>query len=242
MKKKSVEIFGNKLIFITARPNTPDVVISSDAIESTINMSDKESSIKRVASYLREDVQEYCWSLPSLSWAPTVEELYTENRLPPASLFLTNFLKSKDDVQTVEVNRLVHSYSADFIHRVSKGACITKKHFLVALGLHNLTGQKKVTQIIHRLGHSISYGKTCEKELAKAQKAQELAKKSSMLPLKPTTENDFVLTVFWTDNFDMNVEAQCGDDAINITHLMVFQEVTNRTEYISNKVNVTKSK
>ena len=60
MKKKSVEIFGNKLIFITARPNTPDVVISSDAIESTINMSDKESSIKRVASYLREDVQEYC--------------------------------------------------------------------------------------------------------------------------------------------------------------------------------------
>ena len=63
-----------------------------------------------------------------------------------------------------------------------------------------------------------------------------------MLPLKPATENDFVLTVFWTDNFDMNVEAQCGDDPINITHLMVFQEVTDRTEYISNKVNVTKSK
>ena len=40
----------------------------------------------------------------------------------------------------------------------------------------------------------------------------------------------------------MNVETQCGGGAINITQLMAFQEVTDRTEYISNKVNVTKSK
>ena len=108
-------------------------------------MPEKESSIKRVASYLREDIEEYCKSLPPLNWPPTVEELCTENRLPPASvtLFLTNLLKSKDDIQTVKVNRLVDSYSADFIHGVSKCACITKKRFLDALGLHNLTGQKK---------------------------------------------------------------------------------------------------
>ena len=145
MKKKLVEIFGNKLVFITVRPNTPDVVISSEAIESTLNIYDKESSIKMAASYLREDTLEYCRSLPLVSWSATVEELCTENRLPPASvtLFLTNLLKSKDDVQTVKVNRLVDSYSADFIHGVSKGACITKKHFLVDLGRHNLTGQKK---------------------------------------------------------------------------------------------------
>ena len=146
VKKKLVEIFGNKLIFITVRTNTPDVVISSEAIESTLNMSDKESNIKRLVSYLREDIQEYCRSLPRLRWPPTVEELCTENRLPPASvtLFLTRLLKSKDDIQTVKVNRLVDSYSADFIHGVSNGACITKKHFPVALGLHNLTGQKKL--------------------------------------------------------------------------------------------------
>ena len=63
-----------------------------------------------------------------------------------------------------------------------------------------------------------------------------------MLRLKPTTENNFNLTVFWVDNFDMNVEAQCGGGAVNVTYLMTFQEVTDRTEYISNKVNVTKSK
>ena len=63
-----------------------------------------------------------------------------------------------------------------------------------------------------------------------------------MVPLKPRTENDFVLTVFWADNFNMKVEAQCGGGEININHLMVFQEATDRVEYISNKVNVTKSK
>ena len=205
MKKKIVKTFGNKLIFITVTPNSP-VVISSEAVEATLEMSDKKSCIQRVASFLREDIQEYCKSLPPLSWPPTIEELCTENRFPPASitLFLTNLLKSSDECQTEKVSRLVESYFADFIHGVSKGACITKKHFLLALGLHNLTGQKKVTQITHRLGHSISYGKTCEIELAQAQKAQELAKLSSMLPLKPITALDYVLTVFWADNFDMN--------------------------------------
>ena len=63
-----------------------------------------------------------------------------------------------------------------------------------------------------------------------------------MVPLKSRTENDFVLTVFWANNFNMKVEAQCGGGEININHLMVFQEATDRVEYISNKVNVTKSK
>ena len=135
-----------KSLEITIRPNTPDVVISSEAIISNLNMSDKESSIKTVASYLREDIQDYCRSLPPLIWPPTVEDLCTESRLPPASvtLILTNLLKSNDGVQTLKVNMLVDSYSADFIHGASQGACITKKHFLVVFDPHNLAGKKKL--------------------------------------------------------------------------------------------------
>ena len=122
-------------------------MISSEAMETTLNMSDKESTIKRVVSYLLEDIQEYFRSLLPLSWPPTVEVLCTENRLPPVSvtLFLTNLLKSKDDVQTVKVKRLEDSYSAIFVRGVTKDASITNKYFPVALGLHNLTGQKNVT-------------------------------------------------------------------------------------------------
>ena len=50
MKMKLVKIFGNKLIFITVRSNTPYVVIGSEVIKSTLNMSGKESRIKRVTS------------------------------------------------------------------------------------------------------------------------------------------------------------------------------------------------
>ena len=40
----------------------------------------------------------------------------------------------------------------------------------------------------------------------------------------------------------MNEEAQCGGGAINITHMMAFQEATDGTQYISNQISVTKSK
>ena len=50
MKMKLIKIFGNKLIFITVRSNTPYVVIGSEVIKSTLNMSDKESRIKRATS------------------------------------------------------------------------------------------------------------------------------------------------------------------------------------------------
>ena len=82
------------------------------------------------------------------------------------------------------------------------------------MGLYNVTGQKKVTQITNCLGQSISYGKTCEIELSQAQKAQEAWKRVISVPLNPTTTNDFVLRVFWADNFDMNVNAQCEGGAL----------------------------
>ena len=46
MLLKIVKLFQ----YQTVRPNTPYVVISSEVIKSTLNMSDKESSIKRVTS------------------------------------------------------------------------------------------------------------------------------------------------------------------------------------------------
>ena len=148
-KKKLINIFGDKLLFLTSRPNTPDIVISSGTVEARVDVSDKESDIKKVANYLRKDIEEYCQSLPALSWPPTVEELSADDRLPPASvtLFLTNLLKTLDHSSSTNINRLVDSYAADFIHGASKGACIMKKHFLLGLGLHNLTGKKKVVQI-----------------------------------------------------------------------------------------------
>ena len=103
IKKMLVKIFGNKLIFVTVIPNKPDVVISSEAIKSTMNMLDRKSNLKKPVTCVRisrNTVDHY----QPLSWPRTVEELSTESTMSPTSvtLLLTNLLKSKDDVQTLK--------------------------------------------------------------------------------------------------------------------------------------------
>ena len=128
------------------------------------------------------------------------------------------------------------------IHGVTRGTVITPKHFLLGVGLHNITGQKKVIQVMNRFGHSISYDQVRDIELAQAQKAQIIADKNTSLPLRPATNDEFVMTVFWVDNFDIKVEAQTGGGSVNITTMMAFQEVSNRCIVVENDVNIPKSK
>ena len=102
---------------------------------------------------------------------------------------------------------------------------MTAKQFLLALGLYNITGTRKVVDILSRLGHCINSKTTCEIETAQAVKSQALSKRSSALPLFTIEQSSFVLTVFWVDNFeDVKIESQTGKNSINITHLVVYQE------------------
>ena len=56
---------------------------------------DCDQIITTAAKYIRSDIENYCNSLPRLNWAPTIEELMRDERIPPTSviLFLTNLLK-----------------------------------------------------------------------------------------------------------------------------------------------------
>ncbi len=116
------------------------------------------------------------------------------------------------------------SYSSDLIHGVTKGKVITAKHFLLGLGLHNITGQKKPVQIINRLGHCIEYNVACEIETAHAEASQQQYTDSDILPVKPISANYTVNTFFWADNFDVNLDTQPGHGALNSTHMIAFQE------------------
>ena len=62
-----------------------------------------------------------------------------------------------------------------------------------------------------------------------AQPAQFQATQSSVLPVKPSSAGETAITVFWLDNFDMNVELATGGEAINNTHMVAFQEETEHT-------------
>ena len=59
---------------------------------------------------------------------------------------------------------------------------------------------------MNKLGHCLSYLLTCDIENGLAQSAQLQATQSSILTVKPSSEGETVITDFWLDNFDMNVE------------------------------------
>ena len=161
-----------------------------------------------------------------MTWPISLEEVSSDSRQPPESVleFLSCLLKNKDHPNGEFVNHLIQSYAADLVHGVTRGRFITSKHFLLGLGLHNITGQKKPVQIASQLGHSIDYNLVCEIETAQAEASQLLSTISGTLPVKPRTWNDTVLTFFWVDNFDLNIETQTGHGAINSNHMIAFQE------------------
>ena len=138
---------------------------------------------------MRNDIIDYAKELPPLNWPPSVDELLSDERKPPESVisFLTHLLRSEKHKTGESINRLIESYSADLVHRVTRGGVITAKHFLLALGLHSQTGQKTVVEINNKLDHCLSYPLTCEIETAQARAAQVMSKTTSLLPLKPKT-------------------------------------------------------
>ena len=94
------------------------------------------------------------------------------------------------------VDHVVHSIASDLVAGVTNGKIKTAKQFLLALGLHNITGTNKVLDIVSRLGHCINYKTTREIETAQAIKAQALSERSPALPLVPIEQSSFVLIVF----------------------------------------------
>ena len=56
-------------------------------------------------------------------------------------------LKSEDHLCMVSVKKLIHLYGSNLIFCVTKDKVIMLKHFLLGVGLHNITGLKLVVQI-----------------------------------------------------------------------------------------------
>ena len=136
----------------------------------------------------------------------------------------------------------MESYAQDLVHGVTRGEMITAKHYLLALGLHNISCQKNVVDIINKLGHCISYSLTCDIETAQAEIALEKSKQTTLLPVKPNTTHQIVLTYFWVDNFDMNIERQCGGGALNTTHLIAFQEESQHSFQSKPNISIPRNK
>ena len=224
------------------------------AVEKTCQPTDSQSNTKLVRSLTNHKSFMVCvkWlyllctkkSCEIFGEMPDVEELNSEERNLPECLtsFISRLLTGSDQKQYESTSRLIQSYSSDLVYGVTRGKVITAKHFLLGLGLYNITGQKKPVEINHRLGHSIDYNFVCEIETALAEAAQGLANENGALPVKPSSDNETVLTFFWADIFDMKVETQTGKGSIHSTHMVAFQELSQMSVITKKKVELERTK
>ena len=159
-------------------------------------------------------------------------------------ILLTKLVSGKEHatVNNENVKRLVNSFGSDIVNGVMKGRMLTKKHYFLSLGLHSMIGTRSVITILNKLGHCLNYNKTCEIETAIADSTSIRAKEKNILPSLPVGD-ETILTFFWTDNYDVNIESQKGGGSINTTHLMAFREsvegIPNNT---NNNISLTRSK
>ena len=108
---------------------------------SSYTLSDDTSCVVEAAKCLRENILRYCEQLPQISGPPMIDQFSTE--LPKlVTLFMTELLKTErhSPSRSENIGRLIQSYSADLVHGVSRSDTSTTKHFLLALGVHIITG------------------------------------------------------------------------------------------------------
>ena len=96
VKKKIQQTFPDQLLFLTAKLNTPEVVLSAKHVASH-TLSNKEAGIIYAAESLREDILKYSKELPKPSWPQTIgQNSLPEREIPEyVRLFCTELLKSE---------------------------------------------------------------------------------------------------------------------------------------------------
>ena len=126
--------FGNQLNFLTINRTGPQVVVSSEGLNSSIILKNKEEIIKECAKQLRQDILQYA-SNYSMPWPLTTETIDDGEKTLPESVnkFVSSLLKSKDLSLSDSIKRLVLSYSSDLTAALSIGKVVTLNNFCLAL-------------------------------------------------------------------------------------------------------------
>ena len=200
LKGKLHTRFGDSItILSSSSKRTPsEVVISSECIDKFITCTPNET-LEKAANILVQDTLGKFMEIPEVPWPPNTEELSKESLKPPASIyrFLKALFKNKKyNYITTAQNRWIDSFAHDLVYGITNGQTMQLKHFLLATGLHDLTGSRKVVDIVHKLGHCLSYNTTCEIKTAVAECVLEQANKIDILPLKPVSEEYITPTFF----------------------------------------------
>ena len=228
LKSRLKSEFGDQISFLKSENNLPEIVIATDCLTSTSFQHDQSQIVIKAAKILRNEIQNKFKDRPQPKWPPTEKELENEAFKPPTNLlsFIETILTGSTErkSRSKKIVRLAQSISQDIVFNCCQGKVLQHKHFLLGLGVHNLTGSRKIVDILNKLGHCINYNMVCDIETSQAELVQEEASSKCVLPIEPSTPTESIWTHFWVDNFDIKVDKEVGGGSLHTTHLMAFQE------------------
>ena len=125
-------------------------------LDSFQRLNEKEKTISRAASLIREEIQKMEDKMP---WPPTLTDLDSSRidigvRL---KLFLHNALSGNTRMSTKSrVCRLVYSIGQDIVYAISNGKIKTPKSILFPSVIKSLTNCTELITISNKLGHGVS--------------------------------------------------------------------------------------
>ena len=134
LKARLERHFGESICFITVEYHEVQIVISTECIHEETLSSYIEFSenciLVLVVRTIRNSVDEMIKKASQLSWPPSVDELKSKSRKPPAELtaFLSKLLidDSHHSIGSTK-SRVVRSIADDIIYNISNGGFLSAK-------------------------------------------------------------------------------------------------------------------
>ena len=83
LKARIQTAYPEKLLFLSVRQNTAEVVVSAESVNSHYLFNDQDQIIKQAVDDLRNHILDSARKIPKLTWPPNVEELNSEERNLP---------------------------------------------------------------------------------------------------------------------------------------------------------------
>lgn len=212
MRRNIEKCFGDKLKIFTWKEKIYLYSAEIDAqnlVKQLLEAREKCIYTVKTAQAIHKEIKDLKDEMP---WPPQPNDLQPENFKTPKMLseFLTTLITGKDgnDEMSSRQARLTHSIAQDIVYIVSNGKVKTPKSLLLPSIIKQLTNNTEIINILHRLGHSVSYSILNEMHTENAYIIHDKQENDDII--LPLTSEKETFTIYVADNIDRNEETLSG--------------------------------
>lgn len=181
-------------------------------------------SVYETAYYLRrlvKDKEKQSEDLPERLTAEILSKGQCSSPDDLVTFFRVLYTGSLRDAPSDRVSRLIQSVCADVMFACTRGRLKPGKHLNMGLGIKSMTGSRKVMEILHHFGHSVSYHTAEELE---TRLAFDIANRQLSTPDGLLMQAGLATGLAW-DNYDVNTETLSGGGTVHDTVGICYQNV-----------------